>query len=72
MNSDDADYLDDEYLDSVFNDLGRTDSKYGHPDNQKRIREFYPGSNYASIARLVDEAMANPEKFGITERDGEP
>jgi len=64
MTRDDA-----EYLESVFNDLGRTDSKYGHPDNQKRIREFYPGSNYASTARLVDEAMANPEKFGGRNED---
>lgn len=38
----------------------------------ERIREFYPGSNYSSIARLVDEAMASPEKFGVTEGDGEP
>lgn len=64
MTHDDA-----EYLDFVFSDLGKTDSKYGHPDNQKRIREFYHGSNYASTARLVDEAMANPEKFGVQEEE---
>lgn len=51
MTRDDA-----EYLESVFNNLGPTDSKYGHPDNQKRLRESYPGSTMAVSNRKECEA----------------
>ena len=63
---------DREYLDAVFADLGRTDSKYGHPTNERMIRRFYPGSDYATRAQQVDaamrEALERPERFN---EDGE-